>query len=60
MVLIDIGKLEAILQVKRKTIYDWVHKGQIPYIKLGHLLRFDLNQIEQWVKSRQCGKRIAS
>ena len=33
------------------TIYDWVHKEQIPHIKLGNLLRFDRNDIERWINT---------
>ena len=53
MKLMDISQLSEMLNVKKKTIYDWVHKRQIPYIKLGHLLRFDPNDIEKWLKSRR-------
>ena len=51
--LIDVSQLSQILNVKKKTIYDWTHKGQVPYLKVGGLLRFDLNDIEKWLKSKK-------
>ena len=53
MKLMDINQLAEMLNVKKKTIYDWVHKDLIPYVKLGRLLRFDPNDIEQWIKKRR-------
>jgi excisionase family DNA binding protein len=57
MKLIDITQLSEMLNVKKKTIYDWVHKRKIPYIKLGGLIRFDPTEIEQWVKSKKICKK---
>lgn len=28
------------LNIKKSTLYDWVHKGIIGYVKVGRLLRF--------------------
>ena len=53
MKLLDISQLSEIINIKKKTIYDWTHKGLIPYIKVGRLLRFDLNDIERWLKSNK-------
>ncbi len=53
MKLVDISQLSEIINIKKKTIYDWTHKGLIPYVKVGRLLRFDLNDIERWLKSNK-------
>ena len=47
MKLLNVSQLADILSVKKKTIYDWTHKGLIPYVKLGHLLRFDPEAISR-------------
>ncbi len=40
--------------VKESTLYSWVHNGSIPFYKLNGLIRFDMAEIERWVKtSRQ-------
>lgn len=56
MKLIDINQLSEIIAIKKKTIYDWTHKGLIPYKKLGRLLRFDLSTIERWLNSKKCNR----
>ena len=56
MKLLNITQLSEMINVKRKTIYDWVHKGQIPNVKIGRLVRFDLNEIERWIKGKKRNK----
>lgn len=40
------------LQVSDKTIYDWVHKREIPFQKVGRLLRFRPSEITKWLSSK--------
>ncbi len=51
--LLTIDDLAQWLQVKPRTIYQWVHEGYIPVIKLGALVRFDKASIVEWVKKRE-------
>jgi len=51
MKLLTINELSEILKVKVKTIYQWAELGQIPCIKLNGSLRFDLEDITNWIKS---------
>jgi len=48
--LITITELAEILKVNAKTIYQWCEVGQIPCIKLNGCLRFDLEEILDWIK----------
>ena len=45
------------LQVKPRTIYQWVHEGYIPVIKLGALVRFDQASVTAWLKKREAPGR---
>ncbi|MEO0124516.1 MAG: helix-turn-helix domain-containing protein [candidate division WOR-3 bacterium] len=56
--LIDIQTLSVLLSVKQKTIYDWVHKNAIPYVKLGRLVRFDENEIKRWLENKKVNKPL--
>ncbi len=49
--IVTIAELSKILKVKEKTLYQWAELGQIPSLKLNGCLRFDLNEIFQWIKS---------
>jgi len=51
--LLTIDELAKALKVKKSTIYQWVHLGSIPYIKVGRLLRFKEGSIQKWLASRQ-------
>ena len=51
--LLTIDELAKALKVKKSTIYQWVHLGLIPYIKVGRLLRFKEGSIQKWLISRQ-------
>ncbi len=55
--LLTVDDLAEWLQVKPRTIYQWVHEGYIPVIKLGALVRFDRASILAWVKKREAPRR---
>lgn len=56
MNLVTIKELSEFLKVKPSTLYSWVHSGTIPFIKLNGLLRFDMDEVQEWVK----GSKVAS
>jgi predicted DNA-binding transcriptional regulator AlpA len=51
MKLISIKELSGIINVKPSTLYQWAELGQIPCVKLNGCLRFDLDEILDWIKS---------
>ena len=53
MRLLNVHQLSELINVRPKTIYDWVHKEQIPYYKLGGSLRFNSDEIKKWIKSKK-------
>ena len=55
--LLTVDDLAAWLQVKPRTIYQWVHEGYVPVIKLGTLVRFDQASITAWVRKREAPGR---
>lgn len=55
--LLTVGQVADWLQVKQRTVYQWVHVGYIPTIKLGVLVRFDQASIKAWVKNREAAGR---
>jgi len=48
--LMDIGGVAERLGVRVRYVRRLVAERRIPYIKLGHLLRFDPAQIDEWVE----------
>ncbi len=58
MQLATVKELSEFLKVKEKTIYQWAEYRQIPCYKLNGCLRFDTQEIMQWMK--QCKKDTLS
>ena len=40
----------SLLKIKKQRLYEWVHFGLIPYIKLGRFLRFSRKKIFEWLE----------
>ncbi len=51
MQLVSIKTVAELLSVKQSTLYSWVHNGTIPFHKLNGLIRFDMAEIEDWIRS---------
>ena len=51
MRLANIKIASEFLMVKESTLYSWVHHGSIPFHKLNGLVRFDMDELEVWVKA---------
>src|ERR1041385_2900951 len=41
------------LGIKINTLYVMKSQGRIPYRKVGHLLRFDFEEIVEWTKDKR-------
>lgn len=42
----------AFLQIEVNTLYVMKSQGRIPHRKVGHLLRFDLEEIVEWTRDK--------
>jgi excisionase family DNA binding protein len=47
--LLNISEVADILGVDVRHVRRLVHERRIPYVKWGHLLRFDPTEIEAWI-----------
>lgn len=50
--LLTAKQISELLEVSVSAVYDWVSRRQIPYVKLGRLIRFKKNEIFRWVDTR--------
>lgn len=48
----DIHQAAYYLSVSNKTLRDWVYKRQIPFKKVGNLVRFNPSEIQRWIEER--------
>ena len=57
MQLLTIKQLSERLNFKIKTIYDWVHRERIPYLKIEGSLRFDYDEVLRWLKIKDINQK---
>lgn len=53
MRLLTVKQLSGRINFKAKTIYDWVHRKRIPYLKIEGSLRFDYDEVLRWLKNKR-------
>lgn len=51
--LLTIKQLAELLQVAEVTIYGWKKNKNIPYLQVGNTIRFDEEQVLEWMKSKK-------
>ena len=51
--LLTIEEVSRLLSVKVSTIYQWVHMEYIPHVKMGRLVRFDVDEVLKWIEARK-------
>ena len=54
---LTVAQLAQRLQVSESTIYGWVDRDFIPYLRAGDLLRFDPSAIDAWMAAEANRKR---
>ncbi len=47
---LSVEEIAEHLGVKRDTIYKWVRTKDIPFHKVGRLVKFQIKEVDQWVK----------
>jgi len=48
--LLNIREASEYLGIPENTLRCWCSRKVIPYVKLGRMVRFDINQLEEWLK----------
>lgn len=50
-----IDEVTAYLGISKNTAYAWVCRRKLPFIKVGRLLRFDVEVINRWMGTHSVG-----
>jgi len=48
--LVSVEEVAYMLGMSKNTIYCWVSQRRIPFVKCGRSTRFDLQEIDNWIK----------
>ena len=54
---LSVEEIAEHLGVKRDTIYKWVRTKDIPFHKVGRLVKFQIKEVDRWVKDGKAGKK---
>jgi excisionase family DNA binding protein len=49
---LTVDELADLLGVSRQSVYRWRHSDGMPSHKIGRLVRFDVREVEEWIRSR--------
>jgi excisionase family DNA binding protein len=49
--MLTIAQVSELLNIKASTLYAWVRQGKIPHVKIHRLIRFQPEDIQQWLTS---------
>ncbi len=52
---ITVKEAAIFLNIKEKTIYYLVNQGLIPHYRIGKMVRFNKEELENWMKSKKAG-----
>lgn len=47
------AEVAQVLRVSEKTLSNWRYRGQIPYLRVGGLVRYRWSDIDAWLKRQQ-------
>lgn len=50
--LLTIDQAATYLGTTRPALYSKVHRKEIPFVKIGRALRFDIRALDRWVNSQ--------
>ena len=48
---LSVDEIAEHLGIKRDTVYKWVAHKNMPAHKVGRLLKFQINEVDRWVKT---------
>ena len=53
--LVDIVAVAQALGISMRQVRRFVADGQIPFVRVGHLIRFDPDELNDWINARRAG-----
>jgi excisionase family DNA binding protein len=51
--ILTLAEVSELLQVHPITVYRLIKQGKLPYFRIGRVLRFDADQLENWLQLKQ-------
>lgn len=45
--------MSEVLNISIETVYAWTSQKRIPYIKMGRLVRFNMDEVNKWLERQR-------
>ena len=58
--LLNLTSAATYLGLQPATLYEWVAKRKIEYVKMGRLLKFDRRQLDKWISQHTVRARASA
>ena len=58
--LVSVEQAAQILSVSVSTLYGWVWQRRIPFVKLGRALRFDVSDLQEFIRRNRVQPRASA
>ncbi len=52
-------QVSELIEVRPSTVYQWVHLGLIPYVKIGKCVRFKKDELLRWIDKNHRKERVS-
>ena len=53
--LVDMQAVSDSLGISLRQVRRFVADGTIPFVRVGHLIRFDVAELNEWINTRRAG-----
>ena len=53
--LVDIQAVSDSFGISLRQVRRFVADGTIPFVRVGHLIRFDVDELNEWIDARRAG-----
>lgn len=55
---LSVQEIAQYLGISKETIYRWVESGKIPAHKIGKQWKFQVSEVNSWIKSGEASKLL--
>lgn len=55
---VSVEEISEHLGVKKDTVYKWVARKRMPAHKVGRLLKFQIKEVDRWVKTGKAAPNV--
>ncbi len=52
-------QVSELIEVRPSTVYQWVHLGLVPYVKIGKCVRFKKDELFRWIDKNHRKERVS-